>query len=79
MLKLDNFAEFYGSHINFWFLKTENGNYIWQDSLPSIENKIFKFDGDLDNFCQKYNVSEPKDKGKHQIKQICGSEVIFEG
>lgn len=59
-----------------FFIETNDGNFIWSDPEYGGNNTIRSTKKSIR---QHFGKSHGRDKGKHYIKDYCGSEVKFVG
>ena len=74
-LTVDDVAEFTYCWGWTFFLETPKGNYEWSDPAYNGNNTIRPFAGTLKEFCDTIHVPFCRFKGKHVIKDYCGSDV----
>ncbi len=74
----EKFLECVGDFTYCWgadfFIETEFGNFHWKDPDYNGDNTITPFDGNLDAFYKKLGVPFGRDKGKHFVKDYCGTD-----
>ncbi len=59
---------------NTFFIETRLGNFEWRDpEYPSGDNTIRPFQGGYKEFRRVHGVPFGRDKGKHYIKDYCGT------
>lgn len=74
-LTLDDEAEFTWMFGHEFFLETSKGNFVWSDPEYSGDNTIRSFSGTYKDFQKQLGVGLGRYKGKHIIREYCGSDV----
>lgn len=56
-----------------FFIETEIGNFAWRDPEYGGDNSIRPYGGTYEDFCKACHVPYGRSKGKHAVKNYCGT------
>jgi hypothetical protein len=55
------------------------GNFVWSDPDYRGDNSFKRYDGNYKQWCKEEGIPFGRDKGKHKIRNYCGSEIKIVG
>ncbi len=72
---LDLMGDFTWCFNQYFFVETEEGNFVWSSSDYGGNNTLTKTKKSLSKFLREQQIEFGRDKGKHIIKNYCGNAV----